>query len=448
MALSSKTITYAGGPQVFNIAFALGVLETDHLSVQVVGDVDGLGDPVEYAFTYDPNTGDVTVTDTLTSGDVVFISRTTPIETLLVDFEEGADVSRRNVGRAVKQAIMIAQEVVDSRAEDAASVAELEALYAGIQADVDAAEAAAIAAGGAATNADASADEAAGYAASINPALLLAKADNLSGLASPSVARTNLGITSKGSEVATAVNAADVRVAADAQQASTRLTEVATAGPAGSVKMMGSGGLYINRTLIGTRRVELTPVDNPAGVSGVGYDFDWPAPPAGEPAYDINEIVGHFFGTGPTAAVPTRLVMQLKVDGVRVPQDYAGTGITTGMALPQLTGPTAVGIGHSTIYRFPQKPRRWMNNSGGSATTALLDLDTPWVTAKTYAVGACVGQGGLTYRCISAHTSGVFATDLAFPRWVVTTGLVTGIGIFQQATTFNGLGSLGVSFVG
>jgi hypothetical protein len=143
MALSSKTITYTGGPQVFNIAFALGVLETDHLSVQVVGDVDGFGDPIEYAFTYDPNTGDVTVTDTLTVNDVVYISRTTPIDVLLVDFEAGADVSRRNIDRAVKQALMVTQEASDARAEDAATVQELSELYATIPADVAAAEAAA-----------------------------------------------------------------------------------------------------------------------------------------------------------------------------------------------------------------------------------------------------------------------------------------------------------------
>jgi hypothetical protein len=234
---------------------------------------------------------------------------------------------------------------------------------------------------------------------------------NLSDLASPAVARGNLGLGP---------------------------------GAAGTVKM-SNGTDYIDYSLTGMRRVEISTIDNPVGVSNVGFDFDWPAPPAGQPPYDITEIIGHFFGCGPTATA--RLVMQLKVDGVRVPQDYIGTGISTGMALPSLTG-GLTGVGHATIYRMPARPLRWIHNSGGSATTALLDIGLPWVTAKTYAVGACVSQGGVIYRCVSAHTSGVFATDLAFPRWVVTSGQVTGIGIFQAATTFNGLGSLGVSFVG
>ena len=165
MAFSSKTVTYTGGPQVFNIAFALGVLETAHLSVQVVGNVDGFGDPVEYAFNYDPNTGDVTVTDLLEVDDVVFIQRVTPIDTLLVDFEAGADVSRRNVSRAVKQAIMVAQEVVDAREADRTTVADLDAAFtaleSGIAADVATAEVSADIASAAAASAAASAAEAA-----------------------------------------------------------------------------------------------------------------------------------------------------------------------------------------------------------------------------------------------------------------------------------------------
>jgi hypothetical protein len=41
-----------------------------------------------------------------------------------------------------------------------------------------------------------------------------------------------------------------------------------------------------------------------------------------------------------------------------------------------------------------------------------------WLTATAYAVGDFVTQASVTYYCISAHTSGVFATDLAANRWV------------------------------
>jgi hypothetical protein len=42
-----------------------------------------------------------------------------------------------------------------------------------------------------------------------------------------------------------------------------------------------------------------------------------------------------------------------------------------------------------------------------------------WVTATAYAVNDLVWSGGLGYRCLVAHTSGTFATDLAAARWVV-----------------------------
>ena len=80
MAYSRVPFTYTGGPQVFPTNFALGVLETDHIRVTVDGVVDGLGDPVEYAFTYNIANGDVTVLDTLTSGQTGVIQRSIPLE--------------------------------------------------------------------------------------------------------------------------------------------------------------------------------------------------------------------------------------------------------------------------------------------------------------------------------------------------------------------------------
>lgn len=43
---------------------------------------------------------------------------------------------------------------------------------------------------------------------------------------------------------------------------------------------------------------------------------------------------------------------------------------------------------------------------------------TLWVTATQYSVGRTVFQGTKLYRCIIAHTSGVFATDLAAVKWL------------------------------
>jgi hypothetical protein len=46
--------------------------------------------------------------------------------------------------------------------------------------------------------------------------------------------------------------------------------------------------------------------------------------------------------------------------------------------------------------------------------------DVAWVTATAYNVGDFRTQGGHKYRCDVAHTSGVFATDLAALKWILT----------------------------
>lgn len=52
-----------------------------------------------------------------------------------------------------------------------------------------------------------------------------------------------------------------------------------------------------------------------------------------------------------------------------------------------------------------------------AAQVAKMEWQGSWVTATAYALNDVVEEGGSSYICISAHTSGVFATDLAFPRW-------------------------------
>jgi hypothetical protein len=140
MAYSRVPFTYTGGPQVFPTNFALGVLEVDHIRVTVDGVVDGLGDPVEYAFTYNTANGDVTVTDALTPGQTGTINRVVPIDALIADFEAGADVSKRNFVRAVKHTLMAVQEAADGRQADSElineTVATINAIADGIEDNV------------------------------------------------------------------------------------------------------------------------------------------------------------------------------------------------------------------------------------------------------------------------------------------------------------------------
>lgn len=48
---------------------------------------------------------------------------------------------------------------------------------------------------------------------------------------------------------------------------------------------------------------------------------------------------------------------------------------------------------------------------------------TAWVTTHDYSIGDLVTQGGAYYRCCEAHSSGVFATDLAAAYWELSLGV-------------------------
>lgn len=67
---------------------------------------------------------------------------------------------------------------------------------------------------------------------------------------------------------------------------------------------------------------------------------------------------------------------------------------------------------------------------GGVAAS---NLRGDWVTATAYVVLDVVTQGGNTYICASAHTSGTFATDLAADRWIV---IAVGTGVNASSVVF------------
>lgn len=55
---------------------------------------------------------------------------------------------------------------------------------------------------------------------------------------------------------------------------------------------------------------------------------------------------------------------------------------------------------------------------GAQGETGLIGVwEGPWLTATAYAVGDAVSQGGSSYICVEAHTSGTFSTDLAASKW-------------------------------
>lgn len=56
-------------------------------------------------------------------------------------------------------------------------------------------------------------------------------------------------------------------------------------------------------------------------------------------------------------------------------------------------------------------------NSGNAVQVSGFTWEGPWITTRSYQVGDIVEFDGAAYMAIVAHTSGVFATDLAAAKW-------------------------------
>ena len=67
--------------------------------------------------------------------------------------------------------------------------------------------------------------------------------------------------------------------------------------------------------------------------------------------------------------------------------------------------------GAATVTQTP-----WGYEITGGTSATMVPQDT-WVTATAYAVGNTVTSSGHLYRCLIAHTSGTFSTDLTALKW-------------------------------
>lgn len=59
-----------------------------------------------------------------------------------------------------------------------------------------------------------------------------------------------------------------------------------------------------------------------------------------------------------------------------------------------------------------------VNNTSATNNTNLTASNVAWATSTTYIVDDSINTGGLDYRCIIPHISGVFATDFANGFWI------------------------------
>lgn len=97
--------------------------------------------------------------------------------------------------------------------------------------------------------------------------------------------------------------------------------------------------------------------------------------------------------------------------GTQVDNDFANL----------VAGVVALNAFVRSITRADGKLRNGLVTSESLSTELIVGVPEPtqWLTATAYAVGAYVFNGSGLYRCMTAHTSGTFNTDLGAGKWQV-----------------------------
>lgn len=113
MGLSTNTTTYTG-TNLFPLNFAMGVLDRDDVTVQVNKEEIN-GTPVYRDFEWIDDSN-IRILSDLNIGDVVTVDRTVSKQYLDVNFTNTENnVTKENLDRQTKQAMMAVQEIIDGR---------------------------------------------------------------------------------------------------------------------------------------------------------------------------------------------------------------------------------------------------------------------------------------------------------------------------------------------
>ena len=116
MPYSKQTFTYEGGARTFTISLALGYIDEADIQVYVTGELGGSGEQLYRTFTFDSEFV-VNVTEALDNPSTVTVERTVAPDVFKIDFEQGADITNRNVMIAFRHNFHLMQEILDGRVD-------------------------------------------------------------------------------------------------------------------------------------------------------------------------------------------------------------------------------------------------------------------------------------------------------------------------------------------
>lgn len=113
MPFSRITYTYTDQTS-FAVNFTLGYIDQTHVTARVNDEVDGSNEPLYRTITW-ITSGTVSISGSLTSGDVIVFERTTPKDALQNDYQDDDILDEKNLDNSFKQALMVAHEALDGR---------------------------------------------------------------------------------------------------------------------------------------------------------------------------------------------------------------------------------------------------------------------------------------------------------------------------------------------
>lgn len=99
--------------------------------------------------------------------------------------------------------------------------------------------------------------------------------------------------------------------------------------------------------------------------------------------------------------------------GTTLAFDAAGDEIISGPTVDQIAGASAAASAASSSASAAAASAA----AAAAAQNTILKPKGQWLTATAYVLGDLVYQLGSQYECITAHTSGTFATDLSAAKW-------------------------------
>jgi len=102
---------------------------------------------------------------------------------------------------------------------------------------------------------------------------------------------------------------------------------------------------------------------------------------------------------------------------VQLGGDLGGTNTAPIVAKIHGTTINSTAPSDTQVLAYSASQGAWVPSTATAITTVQYTWQGAWATGQSYVVNNCVNESGSGYICLTNHTSGTFATDLASGYW-------------------------------